>query len=269
MKKLTLIAFACLLAVFVLQGCEKANQDFNAGKNLKATKSQIGVWDLDTLVLTSANSTDSLKWTISPAGNEHLYAKGNKATISFNAPGTYVVTAQKPGEISASTTIKVSATVSGGQTDSITTKSDLTTSTSDTLQVVPITNDVTIAVSYYRNPTGDKVMINLMPYVYLDNYYCRKAIMQFKSALTADNHFNLHLVNMRQAKGCTISSTPAPSSGPNTVFVNKLIGFGTYPLKITVGSVVYTGSIVVTASNVTFIWPYTSGVVFPTKVIGQ
>jgi hypothetical protein len=229
MKKLTLIAFATLLGVFVLQGCEKANQDFNVGKDLKATKTQIGVWEVDTLVLTSASSTDSLKWTISPAENDNLYSKGNAATISFSAPGTYVVTAQKPGGLPVSITIKVSSTTPVGQSDTVTTKSDITTSTSDTLQLVPITNDVTIAVSYYRNPTGDKVRINFMPYVYLDNYYCRNAIMQFKSAVTADNHFNLHLVNMREAKGCTISNTPAPSSGPNTaaydVFVNKLIGF--------------------------------------------
>jgi len=157
------------------------------------------------------------------------------------------------------------------QSDTVTAKSDITASTSDTVQLVPITNDVIIAVSFYRNTAGDKVMINFMPYVSLNNNYCRNAILQFKSAVTADNNFNLHLVNVRQSKGCAIATAPTTSVNANTaaydVFVNKLLGFGTYPLKITVGSVVYNGSIVVSASNITFNWTYTSGVIFPTKVI--
>jgi hypothetical protein len=200
MKNLTRITFAALMAIFVLQGCEKAHlQDIT-------------------------------------------------------------------------TETKISPEVDIVQSDTVTAKSDITASTSDTLQLVPITNDVTIAVSYYRDPTNGKVRINFTPFVYLNNYYCRNAIMQFKSAVTADNNFNLHLVNIRESKGCAISaaaSSPGPSTAANNVFISKFIGSGTYPLKITVGSVAYNGSIVVAASNVTFNWSYTSGVVFPNKVLPQ
>jgi hypothetical protein len=152
-------------------------------------------------------------------------------------------------------------------TDTVTAKSDITTSTSDTVKLVPITNDVhMLLVQYFRNQAGDKVRIELEPYVYLNGYYCRNALIQFKSAITADNHFNLHLINVRESQGCAVATPPTSSVGLNTaaydVFVHKYVGFGTYPLKITVGDVAYTGSITVTATNVTVNWPYTSGVVF-------
>jgi hypothetical protein len=173
----------------------------------------------------------------------------------------------KKVEFEPGTTVKVPATeVNADPTDTVTAKSDITTSTSDTVKLVPITNDVHILfVQYFRNQAG-QVRIQLEPYVYLNGYYCRNALIQFKSAITADNHFNLHLINVRESQGCAVSTSPTSSVGLNTaaydVFVHKYVGFGTYPLKITVGDVAYTGSITVTATNVTFNWPYKSGVVF-------
>ncbi|MDB5003025.1 MAG: hypothetical protein JWQ34_1250 [Mucilaginibacter sp.] len=270
MKKLTFTVMAALVVFFVMQSCNK-EQLASVGPQIKATKIQIGIGKVDTLLLTNASNAESVNWTVSPDGKDSLSYKGNAATITFSAAGTYIVTAQQAGGLPASITITVSPGAPVVKPDTVTTKSDITTSTSDTLQLVPITNDVTIALSYYRNPAGDSVRINLMPYVYLDNYYCRNALIQFKSAITADNNFNLDLINIRESKGCAIATSPTTPSGGNTaaydVFINKLIGFGTYPLKITVGSLTYTGNIVVSASNITFNWPYTSGVIIPQKVL--
>jgi hypothetical protein len=161
------------------------------------------------------------------------------------------------------TTVKLPDTEANVTTsDTITAKSDITTSTSDTLKLVPITTDVHILDQSYRVPGSGKVRIQIMPYVYLANNYCKQALIQFKSAIATDNTFNLHLVNIRESQGCAVSTSANASVAAYDVFVDNYVGLGTYPLKITVGSVVYTGTITVTATKVTFNWPYTSGVVF-------
>ncbi|WP_214069886.1 hypothetical protein [Mucilaginibacter sp. dw_454] len=266
MKNLSLIVLVALLGILVIQGCDKTQmQDITTGTKLKAAKTQLVVWQTDTLFFTGAGATDSLTWTINPSANANLLARGNTALISFGAAGTYVITAQKAGGLPASVTITVASSTSVAKSDTGTTVNNITTSTSDTLKLVPITSDIIMPISYYRNPAGDSVMVNFNPYTYIANKYCSSGIIQFKSAITTDNHFNLDLVNIRESTSCPIVTEGTTSQ--NNVFKNKLLGFGTYPLVITVGSVNYTGTIVISALNITINWPYTSGVTFPTTVI--
>jgi hypothetical protein len=95
MKNLTLIAFAALMAFFVLQGCEKDHLADIGGEKIKATKTEIEQYELDTLLFTGAAATDSVKWTVAPANSGVIQNKGNKAIIYFFKTGTYTVSAQK------------------------------------------------------------------------------------------------------------------------------------------------------------------------------
>jgi len=267
MKKLTFTVLAALLTFFIIQGCNKDTLPAVGGK-LKASKTEIKAGQLDTLLFTGASSTDSLTWTVSPNGKDILHTRGNAATIVFNAAGTYVVTAQKAGGQPSSATINVAAgTTPVSKADS--SSNVVTTSTVDTLQIVPITTDIMMAVAFGRNAVGDSVTIDFTPYTNLTGKYCETALMQYKAVITADNHFNLDLYNMRQAKGCPIEARTDITSGINYVFKLRRLALGTYPLTVTVGSVVYTGSIIISATNLTFNWPYTSGVIFPDLVINR
>jgi len=269
MKKLTFAILAALLAFFIIQGC---NKDTPAvpGVKLQAAKTQIKVGQLDTLLLTGVAGTDSITWSVSPTGKDNLLTKKNAATIVFNVAGTYVVTAQKLGGQSSNITINVAdlsaGTIPASQPDSST---NIVTSTRlDTVQIVPITTDIMMAISFGRVPgTTDSVGIDFSPYTNLTGKYCEPAVMQYKAVFTADHHFNLDIYNMRQAKGCLVEARTDITSGVGYVFRQRQIALGTYPLTVTVGSVVYTGSIIISATNVTFNWPYTSGVIIDPKVI--
>jgi len=261
MKKTVLIAFAALPGIFAFQGCKKAAVPIT---NLQASKTQIVVGEIDNLLFTGGRATDSLNWTVSPA-NAALNPKGNTATITFGAPGAYVITAQKAGGIPASVTIKAVASTGADITQS----ENIITSTVDTLQLVPIITNIMVIPDAYFSKTGDSVILNFSPYVYLDSKYCKQAILQYKSVISAANSFNLDLVNLREAKGCAITPYNI-TSGWNDVFQKKWLTAGTYPLTITVNGVTrYSGSFTVSAKKVTFNWPYTSGVSITNKVLPQ
>jgi len=267
MKKIVLIAFVALLGIFAFQGCKKAAVPIT---NLQASKTQIVVGEIDNLLFTGGHATDSLNWTVSPA-NAALNPKENTATITFGAPGAYVITAQKAGGIPASVTIKAVASTG---TD-ITQSENITTSTVDTLQLVPIITDIMMIPDAYFSKTGDSVIVNFEPCTDLANKYCGQAILQYKSVITAANSFNLDLINLREAKGCAIAIRPYPfivgisETGVNGIaFQKKWLTAGTYPLTVTINGVTrYSGSFTVSAKKVTFNWPYTSGVTMTYKVL--
>jgi hypothetical protein len=267
MKNLILTAFAALMAIFVLQGCEKARlADIGDGK-IKASKNEIEVYELDTLFFTGAVSTDSVNWTVTPANQNVIRIKGNAAIVYFFKVGTYSVSAQKlSGGIMQTITITVvprKPPVFVPETG--TTNTTVTTVVSDTTQFEPITGDVKMGISFWRNPADGKVEMNFSPQTV--NTYCARGMLQYTSVLDDSQNFSLDLVNIRGPKGCLGATIPNIKIGANDVFKRKLIDVGTHQFKVTLNGVVYTGSIVVNASNITINWPYTTGVIVPPLVI--
>jgi len=269
MKKLTFTMLAAILAFFIIQSCRREITPIGDG-SLKASKTIIGVGYIDTLLFTGATATDSVQWTVTPTDYTSITTKANTARVVFDKAGTYTVTAKKNNGKSAGISIKVVDNAPIIYNDTSTTKSDITTtSTLDTVKIEPIKTDIYLKKSFRRNPDGPGTSINLTPYINVTNYYCLKALLQYKATITDDNHFNLVVINVRESKGCTILPPPAgapPTEPPFTtaqydVFVKKYIEFGTYPLTVTVNNVTYTGSVTISELKVTFYWPYTSGVI--------
>jgi hypothetical protein len=261
MKNLILAAFAALMATFVLQGCEKARlADIGDGK-IKASKTEIEVYDLDTLFFTGAAATDSVKWTVTPANQNVIKIKGNAAVIYFFKIGTYSVSAQKlsGGVIQTITITVVPRKPPVFIPDAGTTNTTVVTTTSDTTQFETITGDVQVGGGLWREPNTGKVVVNFSPRTV--NTYCSKGIMQYTAVIDASQNFTLDLVNIREPKGCAGATAPNSTSGGSQVFKNKLLDNGTHQLKITLNGVTYIGTIVITATTMTVNWPYTSGVI--------
>ncbi|MDB5003026.1 MAG: hypothetical protein JWQ34_1251 [Mucilaginibacter sp.] len=261
MKNLTLIAFAALMAFFVLQGCQKAGlADIGDGK-IKATKTEIEQYDLDTLLFTGAAATDSVKWTVTPANSSSIQIKGNAAIIYFFKTGVYSVSAQKiSGGVTQSITITaVTRKPPVFIPDAGTTNTTVVTTVSDTTQFEPITGDVQVGAGLWREPNSGKVVVNFSPRTV--NTYCSKGIMQYTAVVDASQNFSLDLVNIREPKGCAGATAPNSTSGGSQVFKNKLLDNGTHQIKITLNGVTYTGTIVITDTTMSINWPYTSGVI--------
>ncbi|MGF7083051.1 hypothetical protein [Mucilaginibacter sp. UYCu711] len=270
MKNSALILTAALLAVLVIQGCDKVPLSGpDSSPEIKTSKTTVYPFDGgDTLLYTGAGAADSLKWTVSPEGNSYIRQKGNVAVIIFGKVGTYVVTANKiNGGTPASITMNVISSVIPFKSDGRTTLTNLATSTSDTVQYVPITGDVKLGLIYYRNPAGDSVLVNFNAATV--NSFCSRGTMQFSSVLGNDRNYSLDLINIRQPLGCAGATAPDRQAGEDRVFVNKLLGLGSHSLKITYSGVTYNGSIDVAAHTITINWPYTTGVLITPKVVNQ
>ncbi|HWZ36451.1 MAG TPA: hypothetical protein VNW51_09840 [Mucilaginibacter sp.] len=266
MKNLILITFTAVAAIFVLQGCEKARMaDIGDGK-LKASKAQVGLFEVDTLLFTGAAATDSVNWTVTPASHYGIQTHGNAAIVTFFTEGTYLVSARKvSGGVTQSVSIKAVQQAPVYATESGTTKTTVVTSANpDTAEYIPITGDIKVTTAYFRLPSGDSVILNLN--LQTVKTYCSKGILQYTSILDAGN-FNLDIVNIRAPKNCAGATSPDWQTWTGMVFKTKFIGLGTHQLTITYNNVTYTGTIVVTRINTTINWNYTSGVVIPDKVI--
>ncbi|MDB5155915.1 MAG: hypothetical protein JWR50_622 [Mucilaginibacter sp.] len=256
MKNLTFTVLAALLAFFIIQGCNKETLSAVGGK-LKASKAEIKVGQLDTLLLTSAGSTDSVQWTVAPAGFDFIGTKANAARVFFSKAGTYVVTAQKTnGGTPASVTIKVIPDD---------TPVDTVKTPTDTTSYVSLAGDViTLHPSLGRSTlVSDSVIVNF--YAVTTKTYCSRGVLQYNAQIDAFNNFTVDFINVREPKVC--SNTPDIPMGISNIFRYKNLGVGTYPLKATLNGTTYNGTIVVSATEVTFNWNYTTGIVITPKVM--
>ncbi|TSJ40416.1 hypothetical protein FO440_11700 [Mucilaginibacter corticis] len=262
MKKLTFTMLAAILAFFIIQGCNKDMQPVISASKIKAEKLEVKVGELDTFVYTGATNTDSVKWTITPI-NTSIGTKANVARIVFNKVGIYVVTAGKAGEVPSRIAIKVDPA------DPIIPPVDTVKTPADTTTYVPLTGDkITLSFSAGRNVNGgDTVVFNLSAIT--TNTYCSRGVLQYQYNRPTVNGvvgYKVDFLNVREPKVC--SNTPdVPMAVSNIGGVRLAVG--SYPLIITLNGTTYTGSIVVSETQVTIDWNYTTGVVMPYKVLDR
>lgn len=237
-----IIAFFALLVT--LNACKKLNG--LSGIQLVATSNSIKTGQLDSLALVGAAATDSVKWAVSPiAGLNNIYFKNNHAVVSFNQTGSYTVTATL-NNTPYSTTIAV-------------TQADTTRTTATHY---PLTGDaITLTSHYSKSPGSDSA------YVYFTAqtnkfYYCLNSYLTYNVSLTGG--FTLNIVDMVKpaTTACQVGSTRLTTAAIalRQNVVNNYLGAGTYPVTVTLNGATYTGNVVVTATDITFNWGYTSGV---------
>jgi hypothetical protein len=255
MKNLTYTMFALLLSVFVIGGCNKVGNPVAVNGQLVASKTNVKIHELDSLVLVGANVTDSISWSVVPAGFNTLIKNHNKALVSFSKAGSYTVTASRTGKAPASAVINVA---------------DSVYNPSDSSHVIPLKGDkITLLSGLYKSKLGDTSYIYFV--AQSTKFYCPSSIINFTNSLDASNNFSLNLINVKQSGTC---------AGPMTTIASQVIAFkqskqnpymvnGSYPLKVTLNDTTYTGNIVVSAASVNFNWNYTKGVLITPKQIAR
>jgi hypothetical protein len=251
MKNLTYLCIILALLI-AMGGCQKTTGVSTI--KLEATSYSIKTGQLDTLQLTGAASTDSIRWSVSPiSGLVGLYHSGNHAVVNFNAPGTYTVTAT----LNNTTPYNASITVAQAPAPPVDTTTTMPT------HVSLAGDQILMTASYNKSPNSDSA------YVYFTAkttkfYYCLNSYLTYNTTLNNTSGFTLNIVDIIKpaTKDCqvgsirlTIGAIPFGQS-----VVNKYLATGTFPLNVTLNGITYTGSVAVTATDININWNYTSGV---------
>lgn len=258
-----------LLAVFVISACNKdgnlaalngklaaTNKAANlAGSNgqLVATSYNVKIDQPDTLKLVGANPSDSIKWSVVPAGYDTLITRNNTAQIVFTKAGSYTVKVSDNSAAPASATITVNSAVYINPNKSA---------------LVPLTGDqISLSPSYFKNKAGDST------YIYFTaktvDYYCATGRLLFSDTLDYKNNFKLSFTGVQQLANCN-TNTAMLSAGINfNQYPLVPLANGTYPLTVNLNGIAYTGNIVVTATTITFDWKYTVGVIISPQQISK
>jgi hypothetical protein len=263
MKRLLYTMTTLMLVAIIISACNKINNPVLIGK-LIASKAEVKINEPDSLTLVGATLTDSVTWSVVPAGFSALAHQGGKARVVFTKAGYYVVTAKKTGGIPANVKIKI-------LTDSVSNPShpthpgDTVTNPSDTIKLVPLTGDkITLSPGFSQNAARDSVSISFNAKT--TNLYCSNGILQYQAIVDYNKNFSIDFINVREPKVCR-GTTDIPMAASPVAMRHVNLANGSYSLKVTLNGVIYSGTIVVSATNITFNWNYTSGVVISPKIL--
>lgn len=253
MKTLTYGVVALLLSLFVIEACTKTGVATTG--QLGATKLIINANDMDTLSVIGLPPTASTSWSVRPAANfGTINLVGNVAVIKFTQAGTYTVSAS----VNGATPLTIVITVNPAVTSPATT--------------IPLTGDqVSLRVNLQKGPVVDSVYLWFGANT-VKQYPCGNTELICTNNLDSSNGFHLNFINIAQSAGCTAIPSVSPTRHPivfNQNTLNPYMVNGTYPLVVTLNGITYTGSITVTATDINFTWPYTSGVLLTTLHISR
>ncbi len=249
MKTLTyIVIFFALL--FAFNSCKKGGL---ATPHLEATHATIKIGQTDTLELVGAAATDSIRWTVTPTGFNWINSSHTHATINFNNAGNYTITTTVNGAAMYTYLITV--------TNEVYTPTPPNTGQAKHISIAG--DQITLLAHYAKSTKSDSA------YVYFNaqtsnTYLCSNSSLNYTHSLDASNHFSINFIDMFQpaTKDCTTGNTTITS--PVIPFIqsvqNNYLANGTYPLTVILNGTTYTGSAVVTATDVTINWTYTSGV---------
>ena len=249
MKNLIYGTCALLLALFVVSACTKGGLGGPAGQ-LKASAYKVAINQPDSLLLNGAKTTDSVHWSVSPAGFDSIITKNNAALLFFKKAGTYQVTATDPPMAPATVSITVTDSVYHPKT---------------TYTNLPLTTDQITLVPYYH-AFADSSYLSFVAQTH--NYYCSNSQLTVADSLV-NNHYGIHFLYVSQPDPCVLGQTPIAAVLNFTQNQPGLLPNGTYPLSVTLNGTTYTGTIVATSTTITFNWNYTSGVLISPKQINR
>jgi hypothetical protein len=269
MKNSTLILLALILITFVINGCQKSDlasvpknklaasslSSSSGGLHLTASSSRVGQNYPDTLTLTGTSHSDSVHWFVTPATISPIQKTSSRYILSFNAAGTYRVKAVVNGADSVSTTVTV--------TDSV--------YTSLSYHSVPLTNDIIKLTPHFHNGNSADSTYLYFTAQTTNGYACSNSYLEYSNFLTSTKNFiiNFDSVQTPDANHCNGGNPTLWASIYFTQYGNYVSNDATYPLKVTMNGMTYTGNIIFSSTTVTFDWNYTSGVVFTSKSINR
>jgi hypothetical protein len=263
MKRLLYTMTTLMMVAIIISACNKITNPVLIGK-LVASKTVVKINEPDSLTLVGTTLTDSVNWSVAPAGFSALAHQGGKARVVFTKAGDYTVTANKIGGIPASLKIKV-------LTDSVSNPShpthpgDTIKNPTDTVKIVQLTGDkITLSPGFSQNAARDSVSISFNAKT--TNLYCSNGTLQYQAIVDYNKNFSFDFMNVREPKVCR-GTTDIPMVASPVVMRRVNLANGSYSLKVTLNGVIYSGNIVVSAANITFNWNYTSGVVISPKVL--
>jgi hypothetical protein len=264
MKNLPYYLVALGFGLLIFLGCQKGGLAGLNGK-LVASKPTIAVNAVDSVLLVGASSSDSIHWSVTPSGFNTIGLNQNLAIITFSKPGTYTINATVTGKTPAVTTIHV--------TDAPVTPVTNTPTTPVITQSGAISlagEQITLLSNYYKSKLGDTT------YIYFTAqttrlYGCGNSVINYTQKLDASNNFSLNFINIQQPDAASCTKTTSTIASGIIAFKqapsNPYMTPGTYPLAVTLAGVTYTGNIIITSTDITFNWNYTSGVtIIPTHL---
>src|SRR6201986_4591752 len=118
MKNTTRGLLALVMVIFVISAISAYNKFGYLGSGgtsksgqLSATTFKPEINQPDSLLLNGAKSTDSIRWTVTPAGYDSLVTKKNAAIIFFKKAGSYQVQVTDNGVAAAKGSFTVSDSV--------------------------------------------------------------------------------------------------------------------------------------------------------------
>ncbi|QKJ28944.1 hypothetical protein HQ865_03970 [Mucilaginibacter mali] len=248
MKKLLYCIMALIPAYLIIQGCNKLGNVISPAGQISATRAELKVGEIDTVLAVNAKATDNISWYVTPVGFNTISTRDNAATLVFSKAGNYTV----------------KASINGSPTDAISIKvNEAATPPANTL--MSLTGDqINLVPTYYKSAHADTT------YIYFTatttKTYCASSRLNLTNSIDASGTYLLNFTNVLVYAGCSGTS----STIHNWAYFKQtpiLLANGTYPLSVTLDGTTYTGTIAVTTTNVTFNWTYTSGVLIAPKVL--
>jgi len=252
MKKLLYGISALIFVALAITACNKyGNLPGGTGK-LVASSYKVDVNQPDSLLLSGGKTTDTVHWSVTPAGFDSIITKNNVAEVFFKKAGVYKVQAIDPPLAPANVSITVLDSIYYPVI---------------TYNYPQLTGDqITLVPHYYNNPTADSVYLSFVAQT--KNSYCGTSQLLLTDSLM-NNNYGIHFLYVKQPSPCVIGQSPIAAVINFTQNLPASLPNGTFPLSVTLNNTTYTGSIVVTSSTITFNWNYTSGVLISPMQISR
>jgi hypothetical protein len=259
MKNLAYSLIGIVFILFVVSACNKF-ADLTSLKGdlaslngkLAVTKSTVKIMEPDSMLLVGAKTSDTFVWSVTPSGYDSLITKNNAGLIFFKKSGNYVVSVSDNG----ATPITAAITV----TDSV-------YHTPVQYTTTPLTGDqITLVPHLYKSQTSDSTYLYFVAQT--KNSYCGISKLNVADSLV-NNTYAIGFVNVVQPSPCVIGDSPIAAVINFTQNIPAPLSNGTFPLSVTLNGITYTGSIVITPTNITYNWNYSSGVLIAPKQISR
>lgn len=256
MKKIISNLFV-LSIILVFVSCKKDANDVVTPQpqtvfTIAATKTQGIKKDESVTFNTDPVIKDSVTWTVSPSAGVDVNTGGSKAVIVFNKAGSYVVSA-KSGTLTVSKNVSV--------VDS--TLADVLNQPLYALKSLDAADEIKLSLD--ANTLGQNTYVDIEA-ITTKSYSCVNNLL--KDSLNPSTSINRELfyqgVLTPNAQNCSGGQAPAKTLlRTMKIKDNDIHGFFVY-----LNGKKYTGSFVRSANGeVTFTWPYTSGVTISPLVL--
>jgi hypothetical protein len=243
----------CLLAAFVV-ACKKDNSASTTTNKSTLTLSKSSVKMGEPLVVATNETGSNLftKWSVTPAVNTWISSSNNKTVILFSSPGAYIVTASYFTD-SVSPIPYDSSSSPVTVTDSVYNDSVVSC---NLLTQVPINNGDQITLTPISYSDTGLVLLAHTQQTY-GTYYPSLGNVQLTDSADGVYVFGFGTVTQYP---CSNSSTNGPTPATGILSFAGLSN-GTHNITIALNSVTYQGTLLVTDTDCTFTWNYSSGII--------